>query len=82
MLVGLLISPLSLSLWWPHGCGFCSGSVLIWIGDRGHGFSFCGCVGVLVLIVGFGSVMGWSVADCHKATEKRCDEDFVGLKCL
>ena len=38
MVVGSLISPLSLSLWWPHGCGFCSGSVLIWIGDRGYGF--------------------------------------------
>ena len=37
-MVGSLISPLSLSLWWPYGCGFCSGSVLIWIGDRGYEF--------------------------------------------
>ena len=82
MVIGSLISPLSLSLWWPHGCGFCSGSVLIWIGDRGYGFfvgvlEFCRFwFGLLVWVC-----CGWSVADCQKP-QRRSDEDFVGLKCL
>ena len=38
---------LSSSLWWHHGNGFCGGSVLVWINDRGFEFfvwvlEFCG----------------------------------------
>ena len=49
LLFSLLLSPsqsitfdslvsLSSSLWWHHGSGFCSWSVLVWIDDRGFGF--------------------------------------------
>ena len=66
MVVGSLISPLSLSLWWPHGCGFCSGSVIEDMGFLWVCWSFVG----FGLDCWFGSVVGWSVADCQKATEE------------
>ena len=44
MVVGLRFL-LSFSLQWRYGVGFCSGSVLVWIGDREFFFFFL--VGVL-----------------------------------
>ena len=43
------ISLLSSSLQWRCGGGFCSGSVLVWIGDREFGFLW-----VCWIFVGFG----------------------------
>ena len=46
---GFAISLLSSSLQWRCGGGFCSGSVLVWIGDREFGFLW-----VCWIFVGFG----------------------------
>ena len=71
MVVGSLISPLSLSLWWPHGCEFCSGSVLIWIGDKGYGFF----VGVLEFCRFWFGLLVWV---CCKVVGGRLSESHRG----